>query len=63
MDTRNIKRCCISNGHKIEAKFNRMQQIKEIFRVNGYMSCPSHQVKEDEMGRACSTNVGEEECI
>jgi hypothetical protein len=32
---------------------------EEIFSKHNY----SDQVKEDEMGRACSTNGGEEECI
>jgi hypothetical protein len=30
---------------------------------NLYSSPNNDQVKEDEMGRACSTNRGEEECI
>jgi hypothetical protein len=31
--------------------------------LHNLYSSPNDQVKEDEMGRACSTNGGEEECI
>jgi hypothetical protein len=43
--------------------YESVQILRYIFTIKIF-SCPSHpQVKEDEMGRACSTNGGEEECI
>jgi hypothetical protein len=39
-------------------KYQELCNIKLMFRVY-----PSGQVKDDEVGRACSMNGGEEECI
>jgi hypothetical protein len=36
---------------------------EELHNLYSSPSIISDQVKEDEMGRACSTNEGEEECI
>jgi hypothetical protein len=43
--------------------FRRILRIGRLKKNICFYYMQSDQVKEDEMGRACSTNGGEEECI
>jgi hypothetical protein len=42
--------------------YNITANINRIFCASSYLPM-NEQVKEDEIGRACSTNGGEEECL
>jgi hypothetical protein len=51
------------NGHKNEAKFNWMQEMKEIFRVNRYKNFVKGQLAVTQvLGRTCDKRVQKAVC-